>query len=143
VIGMALGVTGKYQMRSPNCDTTTRITANLADRRMESGREWRPALSLLTSYTARTRRKKTIISCWDTVAELEWEAEEKRKAPSCAVPFLFVLVLPVKSLAIIRQSCAAMSAPGEIKEQVYKAVVLLRDGPRNQQLYLSWALLRT
>jgi hypothetical protein len=42
------------------------------------------------------------------VAELDCEAEnedEKVRASSCAVPFLFVLVLlGVKSLAIIRQS---------------------------------------
>lgn len=81
MIGMALGVTGK------TADEISQLRhdhSNPADRWMESGREWRPALNLLTFYAARTRTKKTITSCWDTVAELDWEAEEKGKAPSCA-----------------------------------------------------------
>jgi hypothetical protein len=48
------------------------------------------------------------------------EGDEKRKASSCAVPFLFVLVLLRVTSCICHGSLVRqMSALGEVKEQVY------------------------
>lgn len=58
-------------MKAANYDTITRITANPADRWMESGRESRPARNLLTSYNVQVYTKKTITPCSETVAELD------------------------------------------------------------------------
>jgi hypothetical protein len=111
VVGMALGVLG--EIADENCKLQQDHSNHGKPSGQMDGKRQGVAASLEPpDLVFCTNTTKTIKSCWDTVAELDWEAESgdlrDRGAPSCAVPFLFVLVL-------VGQSCAAnkRSEPGE------------------------------
>jgi hypothetical protein len=95
-MGIALGEAGEVADEIANYKMISRITANPADRWTESTRELRAVRNPPTSYAIRSSTKRTIASCSETAAELEYKAgneDGKGRAFSRAVPFLLVLDL--------------------------------------------------
>jgi hypothetical protein len=143
-MGMALGVSG--EMADENCklrdDHSNHGEVSGQIDRKRPGIAASPEPPGLVFCT--NAHKEEITSCWGTVAELDCEAEngdEKKRASSCAVPFLFVLVfLGAKSFAKYGSLVRQMSAPGEVKEQVYISRGAPSREPKKSSFAPSWAI---